>query len=301
MQKDFLETPILFIIFNRPNTTKKVFEKIREVKPKKFYIIQDGARNENEKELLQEVRDIIKIDWDCEVFTDYSEKNLGPKKRISSGISWFFENEERGIILEDDCVPEKAFFYFCEEMLERYKNDERVGMIGGSNFQMGKIKNKYSYYFSKNQYIWGWATWRRVWQKYDVNMESYKENKDELKNIFKGNVLRQIYWKYIFDRMIDGRINTWDYQLAWMFFTNNYLGIYPSVNLVKNIGVGKGAANTKFKFKAIDLKTQELSFPLEHPKFIMLDNNSDKITERVASPMFRFFASKAIKAILRIK
>ena len=160
-----LKTPVAFIIFNRPSLTQIVFNTIRQAKPKQLFVIADGARFPEEKEKCQQARDIIRqVDWDCEVLANYSDVNLGCGKRISSGISWVFEHVEAAIILEDDCLPHLSFFRYCENLLDYYRDDERVMAIGGDNFQDGNKKTPYSYYFSKYPHVWGWATWRRAWK-----------------------------------------------------------------------------------------------------------------------------------------
>jgi len=177
-----LYTPILFLIFNRPDTTQKVFNAIRKAKPKQFFIAADGSPPDREGEIekCQKSRKIAtSVDWDCEVKTLFRDKNLGCKIAISSAIDWFFENVEEGIILEDDCLPHQSFFWFCQELLEYYRNDTRIMHISGDNFQFGRKRGEGSYYFSKYSHVWGWATWRRAWKCFDINMKSFEEFKAE--------------------------------------------------------------------------------------------------------------------------
>ena len=171
--KKQLNTPVVFIIFNRPDTTQKVFDEIKKVKPKKLFVISDGPRKPSEEKLCVETRKIIDgVDWECEVLKNYSDKNLGLKERISSGLNWVFNNTEEAIILEDDCVPDQSFFKFCEEMLDRYRGNKNIMMIGGSNpLKDFEIENAYT--FSKYYQIWGWATWKRAWDKYDIDMKGW--------------------------------------------------------------------------------------------------------------------------------
>jgi hypothetical protein len=297
------KTPILFIIFNRRDVTGTVFNAIREIKPSKLYIVADGPRTDKigEKERCEETRKIVdSIDWKCEVFKNYSDINLGCKKRVSSGIDWFFENVEQGIILEDDCLPNKSFFRFCEEMLEKYKDEEKIGMISGDNFQFGKVKNEYSYYFSRYSHIWGWASWRRAWKNYDVDIKSWPQIKKEngLKSIF-DNIKDTYYWSSIFNDVHNNKIDTWDYQWSFICFVNNYLSVMPAVNLVSNIGFSpNGSTHTKRISKFSNMKTSELSFPLKIPKEIVRSTESDKITQRDNYPFWRFFVGKFIKKIL---
>ena len=298
------KTPILFIIFNRPDTTLRVFNEIKKLKPTKLYVVSDGPRLDKvgEKERCEETRKTIdSIDWDCQVFKNYSDVNLGCKKRVSSGIDWFFKNEEQGIILEDDCLPNDSFFKFCEEMLEKYKNDERIGMISGDNFQFGKIKNEYSYYFSKYSHIWGWATWKRAWQKYDVNLTNWPEiSKDDgLKKVF-TNKKDTYYWSSIFNDVYNGKIDTWDYQWSYTCFMNNYLSVMPTENLISNIGFSKvGSTHTKRINKFSNMKTSELAFPLKEPKDVIVNIESDKIVKENNYPFFRLFIGKLIKKYLK--
>ncbi len=293
------KTPLLFIIFNRPDTTFRVFEKIKELKPAKLYVVADGARKDknNEEVLCTETRKVIDlIDWECEVFKNYSDTNLGCKKRVSSGIDWFFENEEQGIILEDDCLPDLTFFKFCEETLEKYKDNERIGMISGDNFQFGKVKNEYSYYFSRYSHIWGWATWRRAWSKYDVNISNWPQVKKEkrLEQVFesKKDIL---YWSTIFDDVYADKINTWDYQWTYACFMNNYLSIMPSINLISNIGFGDTqSTHTKRTSKFANMSTSPIQFPLSHPFKIEKNVESDKITQRNNYPFWKHFIKRLL-------
>jgi hypothetical protein len=169
-----LTTPVAFFIFNRPDTTEQVFSEIVRVKPHKLLVIADGPRSERqgEAEKCSQARSIIdRVNWDCEILTNFSEINLGCKVRVSSGIDWVFEHVEEAIILEDDCLPDPTFFRYCQVMLDHYRNDQRIGMISGDNFQNGIKRNMDSYYFSRYVHIWGWATWRNRWQNYyDVNI-----------------------------------------------------------------------------------------------------------------------------------
>ena len=303
MEKSF-KTPILFIIFNRPDVTIRVFNEIKKIKPSKLYVVADGPRESKaeEKEKCNETREIIDlVDWDCEVFKNYSDINLGCKKRVSSGIDWFFEQEEQGIILEDDCLPTQSFFKFCEEMLEKYKNEDKVGMISGDNFQFGKVKNQYSYYFSRYSHIWGWATWRRAWKKYDVSIRIWQELKKEkiLKNIF-NNVRDEYYWSKIFDDVYKNKIDTWDYQWSFTCFINNYLSVMPEKNLISNIGFSKDSGtHTKRFSKFSNMETEELQFPLKSPPEIVRSVESDNITQKNNYPFWRFLIGRIIKKILK--
>lgn len=275
-----LKTPVLFLIFNRLDTTKQVFEAIKKAKPSKLYVAADGAREnkEGEKEKVEAVRNYVmqNIDWDCEVKTLFREKNLGCKYAVSSAITWFFENEEQGIILEDDCLPSQSFFWYCEELLNRYKDDMRVWHISGHKpIYLGR--DKFSYNFSRFTQIWGWATWANRWKYYDVEIKKF--NKDLL---YKYEFFREDYEnasrEKILENVVNGNINTWDYQWNFTVRINNGMAIRPAVNLVANIGFGEGATHTVNKNLEVELnKAQEIEFPLAHPDFMMIYKENDKI------------------------
>ncbi len=272
-------TPILFLIFNRPVETQIVFNRIKEIKPKQLFVACDGARKNNYNDLIncKLSKDIIKqIDWDCEVKTLYREVNLGCGKAVSEAISWFFSEVEQGIILEDDCVPNNSFFTFCEELLNKHKQNEKVFHIGGLNFQNGQHRGEGSYYYSAIAHIWGWATWRRAWQKYDFDLKDYEQfvNQDKLNNYFKDDLLKK-YWLRKFDLIHSKKIDTWDYQWTYSILNNDGVAIIPNESLVTNIGFGENATHTTEVGKYSNLKTTELLFPLKHPQTIEIDYKAD--------------------------
>ena len=214
-----LSTPVALIIFNRPDLTEIVFEAIRQAKPQKLLVVADGPRSPEEAEKCDRTRAIIdRVDWDCQVLTNFSDTNLGSKYRISSGLDWVFSQVEEAIILEDDCLPSPSFFYFCQELLEKYRDDDRIMHIGGTNIQFGQSRTPYSYYFSKYAQIWGWASWRRAWQNYDVEIANWKEFKSsEIIKSVHTNPYEQRYWFDILERVYKKSLNTcWDYQ--WNYY-----------------------------------------------------------------------------------
>jgi hypothetical protein len=281
-----INSAILFLIFNRPNEAKRVFEIIRDLKPKKLYVVADGPRNKVEEIQCSLARKVIEVDWECEVLTRFNKNNLGCKLNVSSAIDWFFQNEEQGIILEDDVIPTKDFFIYCDELLEKYKDDERIGGISGVNFVPNLVKGiDASYFFSNHIHIWGWATWRRVWSKYDVEMRGWtatKESRKELElNI--GGWKNRSYWGRIFDATSSGKINTWDYQLVYMFYRNNYLSITPKYNLVENIGFNGLATHTsggKPKH-VVEMQTLETILPLVHPASVEQNKSADMAVSQI--------------------
>jgi len=276
--KFILNTPVAFLIFNRPETTVRIFEEIRKAKPKKLFVVADGPgeNKEGEEEKCNAARKIIeKVDWDCEILKNYSPTNLGCKKRISSGISWVFDNVDEAIFLEDDCMPNQSFFRYCQELLEFYKDDERVMMISGNNFQKKKVTG-YSYYFSSYSHIWGWASWKRVWQKYDVEMKLWPEIKRRKSlEYWLGRKKAVDHWTEEFDFAYSNKIDTWDFQFLFTCWINHGLSILPEVNLVSNIGFGSGTHTTKPDHKSSNIPSAEISFPLRHPPYMMRNMEAD--------------------------
>jgi hypothetical protein len=304
--KDFkLTTPVAFFFFNRPETTKKVFEEIRKAKPTKLFLVSDGPRpgNENDSAKNKECREIVSnIDWECEVKQNFSDVNFGCKNRISSGISWVFENAERAIILEDDCLPIPSFFRYCQEMLEYYEDDERIMLISGNSFQNGRRVSGDSYYFSTYSYIWGWATWKRAWQKYDIEMKHWPEvKKQKYLNYWLSGKKAVEHWEEEFNRTYEGRINTWDFQFFYSCIVNQGVCAVPEVNLVTNIGFGAGSSHTGDEnSKSANIPTEEISFPLRHPEFVMRNLLADTYDEK-NYVLLNFFRRKVrkIKRLLR--
>lgn len=273
-------TAVLFLIFNRKNTAKLVFEEIRKAKPPRLYIASDGPRKNKEEEevIVTQIREYIlkQIDWDCEVKTLFRPENLGCGKAVSGAIDWFFENEEMGIILEDDCLPNQSFFRFCFENLERYKYDTRIAGITGDNFQQGKIRGDYSYYFSQFQFIWGWATWKRSWE---FNKHLKRDFGQIKKEFLIKNPLPYKYSNKIMlanaEKALSGDIDTWDFSWIFSVIINNGLVITPQNNLVKNIGAGIDATHTSVMNPKFIIENSKIEFPLKHPVLILQDKNAD--------------------------
>ena len=242
-----LTTPILFIVFNRPCQTTKVFESIQNAKPKKLFIAADGPRSYNNSDIenCKSVRKIVEnINWECDVKYLFRDENIGCKLAVSSAINWFFESVEEGIIIEDDCLPNPSFYNFCSILLEKFRNDSDVMHIGGANFQK-KSNIIDSYYFSRITHIWGWATWKRAWRKYDVKIEKYDNT--VLKKIFKKynfNKKSFSYWANAFNNVYRNKIDTWDYQWTFTVWMENGIAIIPNENLVSNIGFGNNSTHT---------------------------------------------------------
>jgi len=274
------KSAVLFLTYKRFSTAEIVFQAIRSAKPPKLYFASNAAKlqNKNEVKQVEKVRSLLDlIDWPCKVYKLIHVNHLSVKYSISSAIDWFFQHEEEGIILEDDCVPHPTFFAFCDQLLERYRHDSRIAMINGFNCsQSKKINiNNDSYFFTKNVSIWGWASWRRAWLLYDVNMKEWP-NVDRLfiEDILKYRISK-IIWLYFFGNTYNNKIDTWDFQWVFSIWSNSMMAISPKENLVQNIGFSEEATHTKYSDIYSKIISVAMKLPLKHPKFIL----RDRITE----------------------
>jgi len=279
MSNQVAKSPVLLVIFNRPSTTVQVFGAIRQYKPERLYIASDGPRagRETDPEKIKQCRDIVsQVDWHCEVFHLYRDENLGCKFGVSSAITWFFEQEEMGIILEDDCLPGEEFFDFCTGLLDRYKHDERVMHIGGSNLQFGQKRGNKSYYFSSIASVWGWASWRRVWKNYEHDMPLFEEFRQEdlIYDIFAER--RTAAWvQDILGLVYEDKIEAWDYRLAFSIVIRNGICITPNENLVTNIGfTDEGTNTTNSKDVHANIPIGEIG-QITHPDFFIVNRAAD--------------------------
>lgn len=280
--------PVLLIIFNRPDTTRLVFDRIREVKPERLFIAADGPRPGNplDNDLCRKSRSVIGlIDWECDVSTLLHDSNLGCKMGPITAINWFFQHVKSGIILEDDCLPSRDFFILCHELLQRYHDDERIGMISGNNFGYDLYSSRLSYSFSRHGHIWGWATWKRCWDKYDGNLRFINnENISAIKaNVSSNHFFTNQWWRGV-DSVLYNNLDTWDYQWGVVRYANNYLTIRPRVNLVANLGFRSDATHTLSEPKAIFSKVDRLDFPLTHPDVVVPDFVADSMLEKFLAP-----------------
>jgi len=280
-----LHTPVLFIIFNRPDFTQAVFNEIRKAQPTQLFIAIDGPRKDrpDDVEKCRKVLEITQqVDWDCKISTLIQDKNLGCKIGESTAMDWFFSHVEEGIILEDDTVPDQSFFMFCQELLEKYRDDQRVMMISADNFQFGRRRTEDSYYFSKYFFTWGWATWRRAWKCYDIKMKQWPVIRD-------GHFLMDIlndwfavkYWSWILEETYNDKIDTWDYQWILSCWIHGGLSITPNTNLVSNIGFGEFAVHTTDKNSIFsNIPISPMRFPLNHPPFMIRDDLADRFSQK---------------------
>lgn len=301
-----------FIIFNRPEQAARVFEAIAKARPKVLLVVGDGPRQNvpGEAEKVDKCRELLeRIDWPCEVMTNFSAINLGCRNRVSTGLDWVFSKVDEAIILEDDCLPSQDFFDFTSELLDRYRQDERVGSISGSNPGHFSSDQFESYHFSSFPAIWGWATWSRVWTKYNASIPNWPDKRSSgfLREVLNTkNAVR--FWKESLDQVHAGKIDTWDYQLSFLHWTENYLSVVPNQNLVTNIGFGPDATHTLNASSAFaNSKTGVLEFPIVHPldinRNLGLDYElellkfSKPIFTTVATRLFNFFP-RSIKKLL---
>ena len=315
-----LNTAVLFLVFNRPNHTSKVFETIRLAKPKQLFIAADGPRSDrpDENEICRKVRKIAySVDWDCEVKTLFRETNLGCGLAVSEAITWFFEHVEEGIILEDDCLPNESFYSFCSTLLEKYRNNHQIMHISGNNFQNGIWRGEGSYYFSQFPHIWGWATWKRAWKSYDLELKNFPafiKNKSISKIV--GDKNQAKFWQNSFQLAFSKSIDTWDFAWFFTFFSNNGYAILPNQNLVSNIGFGIDATHTIYQNDKLEnlpvFKLKNLIHPLEitlnkkadkHTYNSLFNNNdstSNKLTRKMKSLIKNMFVSNNLIKIKNI-
>lgn len=238
--------------------------------PTKLYVIADGPRDNHSEDSIKcaESQNVTEnIDWPCEVIRITSEHNLGPKERISGGLNLVFDKEERAIILEDDCLAHPHFFLFCEHLLKRFEDNPDIFTIGGSNFLNDNIPVSSSYYYSKYNHCWGWATWRRAWQAYDGEITFWPEWKSsERWRSFHADKTEQLYWEKIFDKVYNKEVNSWAYPWTASVWNQSGLTITPAVNLVKNIGFGDDSTHTSNSKKSVETVPLGIDNNIDHPE-----------------------------------
>lgn len=294
-------TPILFILFDRLDTAQKVFDKIKEQKPKYLYLAADWARKnkEWESERCEKVKEEImkQIDWECKVKTRFLKKNLWPKDAVSSSITRFFENEEQWIIFEHDCLPDTSFFWFCETLLEKYKDDERVMHISWSCPFPEKFYKKDTYIFTPYEHIWWWATWRRAWKYYDVEMKSLNNFilNNQINHISNDFFTRKVNAHH-FKEVYDWKLNTWDYQRRYTIWSNHWLSIQPLTNLISNIWFWENALNTKNDLWQANKKLYKIDYQnLFHPRDFVLNDKYLKLDEKYSQFSFMQYVAIYLK------
>lgn len=282
-----MKHPVLLMVFNRAAPTARVFERIRLAKPPRLYLAADGPRKDRPQDKLQceETRRIVDaVDWKCDVRTLFRNENLGCKVSCAEAIDWFFDNEEAGVIFEDDDVPAFSFFQYCDELLDCYRHDQRVAHISGANPVCDTISTANSFYWGRTPFMWGWAGWRRSWRSYDLEMRSWPEWRDSggLEKRANGNGSFVRYWKKIFDRTHSGEIDTYDYQWIYTCWQQDWLVAAPSINQIDNVGYGPGATHTTGS-EPVWLKrcrAREMEFPLRHPPDFTVDRTFEEALNR---------------------
>lgn len=292
MIKQYSEVPVALIFFARPDLLKVTFAAIREARPSKLFLIQDGAREGNRKDekKIKECRDVVaNIDWECEVYTNYSDSNLGCGGRVYSGLSWAFQYVDRLLVLEDDCVPSPSLFPFTADLLERYKNDIRVGMISGMN-NLGVYEDcPNDYFFTTSGSIWGWATWKRVWDNVEYDLEFFKDAYST-SIVLKTDSKLKGMGEVLSGKLRKGhKLSSWSYQLGMAILLQHQMNIVPKYNMINNIGMSEDGANSvsslRFMPKGLRklyyMKTYDYKFPLKHPKYVVNDLEFKKRLDRL--------------------
>jgi len=274
-----LDVPVLLIIFRRPEATRLCLEAIGKAKPKHLLVAADGPRNAEEAIRCEQARALVsEVTWECEIHRNFSERNMGCGVRVYTAIDWALSQYEEIIVLEDDCIPQPAFFKFAASLLERYRSDERIMHISGNNFQNVPSGSPYSYYFSKYTHAWGWATWRRAWRHFDWRLTLWPQFKETggLAGWCADSLERQ-YWESIFDSVYGGALDIWDYQWNASCWMQNGLAVLPDVNLVSNIGFGDDATHTKQRSQFLERQVFDLH-EIRHPPIVVRNVIADAIT-----------------------
>lgn len=295
MQPAKYDLSVLLIFFARPNTLKEVFEQVKKARPSRLFLACDGSRDNvpTECERIEECKKIVSdIDWDCQVFTHYSDVNLGCGKGPESAISWAFEHTDELVILEDDCVPNETLFPYMQEMLAYYRNDTRIGIISGFNHFYEWDCGENGYCFTKYGATLGWGTWKRVWDNFDFYVKGIQNKyyRDLLKNDIpntKAGKERIDSWLRAATETPHKKVNYWDIQFGFVKYTQSYLCIVPKNNLIYNIGVGLGSTHTESNQttrwkpgQVLFMPTKSMEFPLVHPEYVICDRKYDNMCFR---------------------
>lgn len=295
-----LSTPVALFVFRRPETTRRVFEVIRQVQPQRLYVVADGPRPniDGETATCAAVRRIVeRVDWPCDVERHYSSTNLGLRQRVISGLSWVFDQVDEAIILEDDCLPHPTFFSFSQELLARYRDEPRIAMISGNNFQGGIRRGKASYYFSVFNHIWGWAAWRRSWRNFDADLCQWPIlRKEGFLDEWLEDPVAIHYWTDAFDFIHRRKElwNNWDYQWTFSCWAQRQYTVLPNVNLVSNIGFGEDATSGIRESPVGNLPVEAMPFPLLHTPITQVDREADRFSQEklFGAPLHRSLMQK---------
>ncbi len=295
-----LTTPVVLLVFNRPEMTRRIFQAVARVKPTELLIVADGPRPHHpaDVENCEEVRAIVsQVTWDCDVKMNYADHNLGCKERVSSGISWAFSQVETAIILEDDCLPSVAFFFFCQELLDYYKDDDSVMHVGSGVRKYTTAANGYQ--VSRFPTVWGWATWRSAWQLYDLEMRDWPTQRLKYR-FWKNNVVglqAVVSWYRVFQKTYEDHITSWDYQWVFTCWKNNGVAILSNVPLVKNIGFSGAGTHTSNVPDYYDVQLSDLPqnvLDLSHPATVEWNKDYDKFLQ------FSIFSTSVFSKLKRV-
>jgi len=275
--------PILLIAFNRPEPTDRVLTVLRHLRPSRLFVACDGPRFERpgETDLCARVRELIEasIDWPCQLHKLYQPSNLGCRRGVTAALDWFFDQVEEGIVLEDDIIPDLSFFSFCQQLLEHYRHDKRIGVIAANNHQRQAPRDGSSYRFSIYSHCWGWASWRRAWSCNDSGLRGWPAFRDACCLQRLGDSAFQKYWEHSFEQLLACRIDSW--AMVWQFscWQQGFLTVIPEVELVENIGFSSDATHTIDERSPLGAR-REIAFPLRHPRLIQADSERDADTFR---------------------
>jgi hypothetical protein len=302
------QTPVAVFTFNRPELTERLLRIVAQVQPRRILAVADGPRPHvaSDAERCAAVRRLFEnLDWECQVECNFAERNMGSFLRNSSGLNWVFDQVEEAIIVEDDCMPDPSFFQFCEELLKRYRDDQRVGLISGNNFlKSGRRRHAASYLFSGYATTWGWASWRRMWRQVDLDMPYWIEFRDSgrlRQSLFSDG--EDLYWRSIYDSIRDRRMkNAWDYQLMLTCRRFSLLTVVPTVNLVSHVGYGSDATHCNDdRGLEANLATYPILFPLVHPEKVEMSPRVDyQIYRRRFNEPLRFKIARRIPGLFHL-
>lgn len=274
----FSEIPVVLLVYNRPWTTHRVFEAVRAARPCQLLVVGDGPHPErfNDVQRCAEVRSVINgVDWHCDVRTNFSHINLGTAARVASGFDWVFEQVEEAIVLEDDCLPHPDFFNYCAVLLNRYRENPKVMWIGGTN-PFHERRGDGSYFFSRINWMWGWATWKRAWQHFDRDLAGFPAFlKDRRITAITPYRRLQDGFLAMFEKAYQGQWSNWDIRATFMIWANEGIVIHPNGNLISNIGFGEGAMNTKSTSDPLASLPMRPPGPIMHPSSMRIDTEYD--------------------------
>ena len=278
---DLPETlPVIFLVYRRPQHTAKSLDSIRVYRPSQLYVVGDGPKNDSEVAAVEETRRVIQdgVDWPCDIRWNLASQNMGLANRVSSGITWAFETCDKAVILEDDCVPDKSFFRFCNETLERYQNNQQITAVTGNNFQHGKKRGYASYYFSMFPHCWGWATWKDRWQSYDHSLSCWPDTVEFLKS-FRNRKLVD-YWKATYDSVMENKVDSWAFRWQFSCWARRGMTVTPNQNLVTNVGFDSDGTHCTDVQNDLEIPATSIRFPLRHPFQITRNRSADKFVLR---------------------